>query len=77
MTEFSERSKKLLSVMGCDENIIRHLESGYIHNIRCTKDYLDIIKDILETENIGYTITNSNKAEKFIVILEHDAEDYF
>lgn len=78
MTEFCEHSKKLLRAMGCDENIIRQLESGDIHNIRCNEDYLEIVKDILDAENIKYTVTNSNKPEKFIVVLEQDvAKDYF
>ena len=78
MAEFSEYSKKVLRVMGCDENVIHQLESGDIYNIRCTKDYLGVIKNILDTENIKYTIINSNKPEKFIVVLERDvAKDYF
>lgn len=78
MTEFCEHSKKLLRVMGCDESIIQQLESGDIYNIRCNKDYLEIVKNILDTENIKYTVVNSNKSEKFVVILERDvAKDYF
>lgn len=78
MTDFCEHSKKLLRAMGCDEIIIQQLESGIIQNIRCNGDYLEIIKDVLNTENIKYTITNSNKPKKFIVILERDvAKDYF
>lgn len=78
MTEFCEHSKKLLRVMGCDEGIIQQLESGDIYNIRCNKDNLEIVKDILDAENIKYTVTNSNKPEKFIVVLEQDvAGDYF
>ena len=78
MTEFCEHSKKLLRVMGCDDSIIQQLESGDIYNIRCNKDYLDIVKNILDTENIKYTVASSNKSEKFVVILERDiAKDYF
>lgn len=78
MTDFCEHSKKLLRAMGCDENIIQRLESGVIQNILCNGDYLEIIKDVLDTENIKYMITNSNKPKMFIVILERDvAKDYF
>ena len=78
MTEFCDHSKKLLRVMGCDEGIIQQLESGGICNIRCNEDYLEIVKDILDTENIKYTIESSSKPEKFIVVLERNvAKDYF
>jgi len=78
MTEFCDYSKKLLRVMGCTESIIQQLESGDICNIRCNEDYLEIVKDILDTENIKYTIESSGKPEKFIVVLERDvAKDYF
>lgn len=78
MTDFCEHSKKLLRAIGCDEISIQLLESGSIQNIRCNENYLEIIKDVLDTENIKYTITNSNKSKKFIVILECDvAKDYF
>lgn len=78
MAEFCDHSKKLLRVMGCDEGIIQQLESSSICNIRCNEDYLEIVKDILNTENINYTIESSGKSGKFIVILERDvAKDYF
>ena len=78
MTKFCDYSKKLLGVMGCNEDIIHQLESGDINNIRCSEDYLEILKKILDTENIKYTVENSYKSGKFIIMLAHDiAKDYF